>query len=85
MKIRQLVEKYITNTQQAFQQIMEKPLSKDAKGVLEYTKRYFADAKYYHNQKRFETALASIAYCEGLLDALRLLKMVEFQWPVRNE
>ena len=38
------------------------------------------DALYYNDQKEFETALVSISYCEGLLDALRLLRMVEFQW-----
>jgi FAD synthetase len=85
MKIKQLVEKYIINTQQVFQQIEGKPIEKRATQIINYTKRYLADAKYYHNQKRFEIALASVAYCEGLLDALRLLELVEFQWPTRNK
>ena len=85
MKIKQLVEKYIKNTQQVFQQIEGKPLDKKAIQIIDYTKRYLADAKYYYNQKRFEIALASVAYCEGLLDALRLLELVEFQWSARNK
>jgi len=31
------------------------------------------DAKYYEDKSKLETSLASVAYCEGLLDALRLL------------
>lgn len=38
------------------------------------------DAKYYREKKKLETRLASVAYCEGLLDALRLLGFVEFSW-----
>lgn len=49
--------------------------------ILEYAIAYLADAKYYKAQKNFETSLTSIAYCEGLLDALRLLGAVKFEWP----
>ncbi len=86
MTIEALVEKYIGTTQQVFQQIRERRLQKvKTEQVLDYAKRYLEDAIYYRNQKKFETALASVAYCEGLLDALKLLGMVEFQWPKENE
>jgi len=87
MTMKELVEKYIKNTQQAFQKIKEdKNLhGKGGEKVLNYAKRYLEDALYYRDQKRFETALASVAYCEGLLDALKLLGMIEFQWPTENE
>ena len=49
--------------------------------ILEYVTSYLADAKYYKAQGKFETSLTSIAYCEGLLDALKLLGAVEFEWP----
>jgi FAD synthetase len=49
--------------------------------IVEYVAAYLADAKYYKAQKRFETSLTSIAYCEGLLDALKLLGAVKFEWP----
>jgi hypothetical protein len=83
MTIEELVERYIENARQVFQQIEENKDSRDAKAArtLNYAKRYFDDAVYYHDQKRFETALASVAYCEGLLDALRLLGIVKFEWP----
>jgi hypothetical protein len=49
--------------------------------IIEYATAYLEDAKYYKTQKRFETSLTSIAYCEGLLDALKLLGAVKFEWP----
>jgi FAD synthetase len=83
--IEELVEKYIGNARQAFKQVNRRsPHNEEAEKVLDYAKRYLEDAVYYSSQKRFETALASVAYCEGLLDALRLLRMVEFQWPAET-
>lgn len=48
--------------------------------VIDEAKRYFEDAKYYLGRGHFETSLASIAYSEGLLDALRMLGLVKFEW-----
>lgn len=86
MTTENLVEKYIKNTQEAFRQMQEidNMQREEAEKVLDYAKRYLDDAIYYRDQKRFETALASIAYCEGLLDALKLLGMVKFQWATEN-
>jgi hypothetical protein len=53
--------------------------------IIEYATAYLADAKYYKAQKRFETSLTSIAYCEGLLDALKLLGAVKFEWPTSTK
>lgn len=80
MTIEQLVEKYLRGSQQAFKQIKENKVLVGGKvnRVLEYAYRYLEDVVYYRDQKRFEVALASVAYCEGLLDALKLLEMVEF-------
>jgi len=52
--------------------------------VIERAKRYLEDAKYYQKKNKLETGLASISYCEGLLDALRLLEVVKFSWPARR-
>jgi hypothetical protein len=61
-------------------------IDKDSVGkLLEYASAYLADAKYYKGQKRFETSLTSVAYCEGLLDALRLLGLVKFEWSTKRE
>lgn len=51
------------------------------KKIVESAKAYLDDAKYYKNEGRFETSLTSVAYCEGLLDAARMLGALEFEWP----
>jgi FAD synthetase len=53
--------------------------------VLSYAKDYLEDAKYYKTQGNLETSLTSVAYCEGLLDALRLIGSVNFEWPTNQE
>ncbi|XES78512.1 MAG: DUF357 domain-containing protein [Candidatus Bathyarchaeia archaeon] len=44
--------------------------------ILGYVDAYLQDAKYFWSQKQFETSLTSIAYCEGILDALKLIGAV---------
>jgi hypothetical protein len=80
-----MVLKYIENSDKVLSEItlsqgtvtlsQEKILA-----VIEYAKRYLSDAKYYREKKQFKTSLAAVCYCEGLLDALRLLETVEFTW-----
>jgi len=79
------VPKYIQNTERVFNEmtIAQGSLHIDEekiRGVLETAKRYLEDAKYYQERNKLETSLASVAYCEGLLDGLRLLGVVEFSW-----
>jgi hypothetical protein len=57
----------------------------DVSKTIEHARAYLEDAKYYKAHKKFETSLTSIAYCEGLLDALRLLGLVKFDWPAKQE
>ncbi|MDH7477909.1 MAG: DUF357 domain-containing protein [Candidatus Bathyarchaeota archaeon] len=85
MSLEALVSKYIDSAEHVFDeiQISETPVNLDAKsvkGVVEFAKAYLQDAKYYMDRKRFGVSLASVAYCEGLLDALRLLGLVKFEW-----
>ena len=47
--------------------------------IFSYVNAYLEDAKYFMNQKKFETALTSIAYCEGVFDALKLMHAVKIQ------
>ena len=87
--LKQLVTKYIKNTEHVFKemQIPQTPRQLDeeeVKTVVDLARLYLKDAKFYRERSRFETALASVAYCEGLLDALRLLGMAEFRWPTRS-
>jgi FAD synthetase len=52
--------------------------------VIESAKAYLDDAKYYRNKQELEVSLTSVAYCEGLLDALRMLGALNFEWPTKT-
>jgi FAD synthetase len=86
MSAQDLSSKYISSAEKVLNSLtrVQAPLTVDAACVeklISYTTAYFEDAKYYKDQKKFETSLTSIAYCEGLLDALRLIGAVRFEWP----
>jgi len=86
MTLEELTSKYIKSCEKVAAEIK---LAQDIvvldedkiKSIIESAKQYLSDAKYYQSKNQLETSLASVAYCEGLLDALRLLGMVEFTWP----
>jgi len=85
-----LISKYIASAQHVFgnMKITETSVKldgSDAGKVVDFAKAYLEDAKYYMEKKRFEVGLVSVAYCEGLLDALRLLGMANFEWPKTKE
>jgi FAD synthetase len=85
------MSKYIANVEHAFKTIEvlvqnSKTITEEkVKETIEYAKHYLGDAKHYQNRNELETGLISIAYCEGLLDALRLLGVVEFSWLTSQE
>jgi len=90
MSLEALASKYIVSAEKVLKEMQrvkgaialnEESLNK----IVEYATAYLADAKYYKAQKRFETSLTSIAYCEGLLDALKLLGAVKFEWPTSTK
>ena len=86
MSLETLASKYIVSTEKALKEMQQVKGSitvneECVDNILGYVATYLADAKYYKAQKRFETSLTSIAYCEGLLDALKLLGAVKFEWP----
>jgi FAD synthetase len=83
MSLKELTAKYVQNSERVLAEIK---LATDVvvideekiKGIIETARQYLNDAKYYEQQNKLETSLASVSYCEGLLDALRLLGVVEF-------
>jgi hypothetical protein len=86
MSSEELASKYIASTEKVLKEMQ--PVKgtitvneECVENIVGYVTTYLADAKYYKAQKRFETSLTSIAYCEGLLDALKLLGAVKFEWP----
>jgi hypothetical protein len=90
MSLNKLVSKYISSAEHVFSQVevVETPVMLDLPrvcNIMDFAKAYLEDAEYYREKKKFEVSLTSIAYCEGLLDALRLLGAVKFEWPTRKE
>jgi hypothetical protein len=88
MSLEKLVSKYIGSAAHVLEtmEIAEDQacLHRDSiKKVVESARAYLHDAKYFRKQGEFEVSLTSVAYCEGLLDALRLLGAVRFEWPSR--
>lgn len=90
MSARSLLSKYVKNSEKALDEIKlsqepKSPRTDQISEVVDYAKRYLRDAKYYGEKQQYETALVSVAYCEGILDALRLLGLVKFTWPQAKE
>jgi len=89
MSSARLVSKYISSAEHVFggiQMVARKTVlsEDDVRKILDHAKAYLDDAKYYRDQRKFEVSLTSVAYCEGLLDALRLLGTVKFEWPTKK-
>ena len=85
-KLKSRVESYIAKTRRVLEEIKIKkpfqPMSDNLiNELMDHVRRYVEDAKFYFESGDLETALASISYCEGLLDALKLLGIAEFEWP----
>ncbi|MDR0373941.1 MAG: DUF357 domain-containing protein [Nitrososphaerota archaeon] len=90
MSLEVLTSKYIGSAEKVLSELKRSPvpLSVDEGTVGEvlcWVVDYLEDAKYYKAQGKLETSLTSVAYCEGLLDALRLIGAVNFQWPVKQQ
>jgi len=90
MSLEALTTKYISYAEVVFNELKrtQTPISLTEEmvtSVLSYANDYLEDAKYYKAQGNLETSLTSVAYCEGLLDALRLIGAVNFEWPTKPE
>ncbi|MEM3737041.1 MAG: DUF357 domain-containing protein [Candidatus Bathyarchaeia archaeon] len=73
-------ERYKGNLERVFSQLELKKIDRNSGEVIDLARRYFEDAIYFRKNGHVTTALISLAYCEGLLDALRLLKVIDFRW-----
>jgi FAD synthetase len=73
------VEAYILNVEKAIEKVKGK-VSGEAGQLVELASAYVEDARYYLEKGDVFTALADVAYAEGLLDALRWLGLARFEW-----
>jgi FAD synthetase len=90
MSLEALASKYIVSAEKVLKEMQRVKGTialndESVNKIIEYATAYLEDAKYYKAQKRFETSLTSIAYCEGLLDALKLLGAVKFEWSTNTK
>ena len=90
MSLEALTSKYISSAEKVLKELQQTktPISlteESVANILRWAADYLKDAKYYKAQGKLETSLTSVAYCEGLLDALRLLGAVKFEWPTNQE
>ena len=79
-----LIDKYIAGCQRVRDEMKIKPQATpltetQIRELLAHVDRYLADAEYYKADKK-PTALTSVAYAEGILDALKLLGAADFEW-----
>ena len=75
-------EKYLRNTARSLERLKitsESAISLPLRDrVLDLARSYEKDSKHYLSDNKPVTALACISYAEGLLDALKFLKLAEF-------
>jgi hypothetical protein len=74
--------KYIASLSAAFQTVTTKTEDSSVKAenidrVTDSIRRYLQDAQHYLDTGRSTTSLASVAYAEGLLDALTFLELTQ--------
>lgn len=80
---RERAGKYLEATSRSLENLKvtmsESPLSSRLlERVLDLARSYQKDSKHYLTDDKPVTALACVAYAEGLLDALKFLELVQF-------
>lgn len=59
--------------------LAESASNPEALRIVEYAKRYVADSRYFLETGKPTTALASVAYAEGLLDSLSIMGLADLK------
>ncbi len=70
---------YIRNVEQALDQIGA-PADERVVEVVEAAKAYLKDSKHYFKEGDYATAISTASYAEGLLDALRMMGIMDIRW-----
>jgi FAD synthetase len=79
------VKKYIANVKTALKNLKIINLNprfsnQEINLTINHIRDYLSDSIYYLNKRDVITSLASISYAEGLIDALKFLKIANFSW-----
>ena len=83
-EVGRLIAKYTKGCRKVLDELKNRELpatitEEQVKEMIEHTERYLNDAEYYRGEQK-AVALTSVTYAEGILDALKLLGLVEFEW-----
>jgi FAD synthetase len=75
------IKKYIENVNIVLSRL-EKERYEDerVKKLIELCESYCSDAKFYFEKGEYITSSTCIAYAEGLLDCLKFLNLIKFEW-----
>ncbi|ABL87865.1 FMN adenylyltransferase [Pyrobaculum islandicum DSM 4184] len=74
---------YIRNLEEALNSLILRDQA--YKYIVDLAQAYLKDSKYYYSIGDRETALATVSYAEGLLDALKLIGIADFVWKKPSE
>lgn len=73
--------RYILATRKVLDTLEKTEKDKETERVINLARSYLEDASAYWSSGEIYNALATVAYAEGLLDGLRMMGKVDFQWP----
>lgn len=81
-ELRKRVEQYISTVERALEAANRQSdgLSEQEERVLALSRMYLEDSKYYYSKDDLVTALATVSYAEGLIDALNMLGKLNVRW-----
>lgn len=80
-EIKERALKYIANLKEAFRTLNISFKNEKVIEAVNEAKRYFEDAKYYFERESYIDSIVCSSYAEGILDALKLMKLIDFTWP----
>ena len=83
-EIQRLIEKYGKSCRNVIKNLKLQTLpltitTEQVNALIQHATNYLDDGEYYTIDKK-PTALVSVSYAEGILDALKLLNLVQFEW-----
>ena len=76
------LSRYFTYVKRVLEKTRLKPsqcLREYVEEIIDNARRYYEDAKYYARLGDFSTSYVCVAYCEGLLDCLKYLGLIEVE------
>ena len=65
---------------EALERSGDQHVKKKIEYIVDLAKRYYEDSKYYMDKGDYITGLINIAYAEGLLDSIRYMGYIDFNW-----